>query len=146
MRIFDTNNIEIIQPDLTKGRLVEDKVFVKHHEAVEAVPEKFHYETIKEYPNGGKDVKRVIDIPGVEARDAWDEYEDILRFVPFTESELAVTRITELKQMLQDTDYHILKVVEGALTLADCEEIIAKRASWRKEINELESIILNQNE
>ena len=145
MRILDINNIEIANPDMTKGRLVEDKVFVQHHEAVEAVPEQFHYETIREYPNGGKDVEIVIDVPGVEAADAWDEYEDILRFVPFSEAELAAIRIEELKQMLQDTDYHILKVVEGALTLADCEEIMAKRASWRKEINELEVVISNQN-
>ena len=145
MRILDINNIEIANPDMTKGRLVEDKVFVQYHEAVEAVPEQFHYETIREYPNGGKDVEIVIDVPGVEAADAWDEYEDILRYIPFTEVELATSRIAELKQKLQDTDYHILKVVEGALTLDDCTEIMAERASWRKEINELE-IVINQNE
>lgn len=146
MRIFNDKNIEIIEPDLSKGRLVEDKRFVKHHEAVEAIPEQFHYETIAEFPNGGKSVEVVIDVPGVQAADAWDEYEDILRFVPFTDSELAINRIEELKQKLQDTDFHILKIVEGAKTLADCEEIIAKRASWREEINELEIIISNQNE
>lgn len=143
MRTFDNNNNEIMTPDITKGRLVEDKLFIKHHEAIEAVPEQFHYETIREYPNGGKDVVRVIDVPGVQAVEAWDEYEDILRFIPFTEVELATNRIEELKQKLQDTDFHILKIVEGAKTLADCAEIIAKRASWRKEINELENTVLN---
>lgn len=145
MRIFNINDVEIFEPDMTKGRLVSDKRFVTHHEALEEVPDKWHYETIKEYPNGGKEVKRVIDVPGVRAQDAWDEYEEILRFIPFTELELATNRIAELKQKLQDTDYHILKVVEGALTLDDCTEIMAERASWRKEINELE-IVINQNE
>lgn len=146
MRIFNHNNIEISEFDTSKGRLVTDRVFVRHHEAVDAIPDKFHYETLAEYPNGGKDIIKIIDTPGTPAADAWDEYEDILRFIPFTDSELAANRITELKQKLQDTDFHILKIVEGAKTLADCEEIIAKRASWREEINELEIIISNQNE
>jgi hypothetical protein len=136
--MFNTDNIEVFEPDLTKGKLVPDKRFVIHHDAVEEIPEVGHYNTIMEYPNGGKDVEWVVDTPGVKAQDAWDEYEDILRFVPFTELELATNRIAELKQKLQDTDYHILKVVEGALTLDDCTEIMAERASWRKEINELE--------
>lgn len=138
MRIFDINDIELFEPDMTKGRTIKDKRFVTHHEAIEAVPEQGHYETTKEYPNGGKDVEWIIEVPGVKAQDAWDEYEEILRFVPFTELELATNRIAELKQMLQDTDFHILKIVEGAATLTECTEIIGKRASWRKEINELE--------
>lgn len=138
MRIFNANNIELIEPDLTKGRLVPEKRFVAHHEAINYVPDQFHYEVVKEYPNGGKDVKKVIDIPGTPAQEAWDEYEDILRFIPFTEAELATNRIAELKQKLQDTDFHILKIVEGATTPNDCADVIAKRASWRKEINELE--------
>lgn len=146
MRIFDINNVEIFEVDLTKGQLKKDRIFITHHDAVDCIEEQGHYVTIAEYPNGGKDVEWIIDVPGVQAADAWDEYEDILRFVPFTEIELAANRITELKQKLQDTDFHILKIVEGAKTLADCEEIIAKRASWRKEINELEIIISNQNE
>lgn len=143
MRIFNIEGVELIEPDMTKGYLVEDKRFVTHHEAIEEVPEQFHYDVVKEYPHGGREVVKVVDVPGVQAVEAWDEYEDILRFVPFTEVELASNRIKELKQKLQDTDFHILKIVEGAKTLADCEEIIAKRASWRNEINELENTVLN---
>lgn len=138
MRIFDTNDVELFEPDMTKGRTVNDKRFVTHHEAIRKIPEVGHYNVIAEYPNGGKDVEWVVDIPGTEARDAWDEYEDILRFIPFTELELAANKIAELKQKLQDTDFHILKIVEGAATLSECAEVITKRASWRREINELE--------
>lgn len=81
-----------------------------------------------------------MDTPGVDAREAWDEYEDILRFVPYTAVELAQRRITELKGYLQNTDYMILKVVEGAISLAEITETVKKRAIWRKEINELETI------
>lgn len=138
MRIVDENNNFIESYDETKGRLVNDRLFVCHHAAVEAVEEQGHWEVIAEYPNGGNDVEWIIDVPGEEAVEEWDEYEDILRFVLFTEKELAIARIAELKQKLFDTDYNILKIVEGAATLTEKADIIAQRAQWRKEINELE--------
>ncbi len=52
--------------------------------------------------------------------------------------ESAERRIQELKKNLADTDYNILKIVEGAATLDDMSDIIIKRSNWRKEINELE--------
>ena len=138
MRIFNELNELIESYDETKGYLKEDSLFVCHHEAVEAVEEQGHFETIAEYPNGGKDVEWIIDVPAVEAKEAWDEYEDILRFIPFTANDLAIQRITTLKQKLSETDYNILKIVEGAATLTEMANIIAQRALWRKEINELE--------
>lgn len=89
MRILDADNREIASPDMALGRLEEDKILVAHHDAVEAVEEQWHYETIAEYPNGGKDVEKIVDVPGVEEKDAWDEYEDILRYIPYTPEELA---------------------------------------------------------
>ena len=138
MRIFDKNNILMDVYDETKGYLEKDSLFVCHHDAVEAVAEEGHYETIAEYPNGGKDVEWVVDVPGVEAKEAWDEYEPIWRFTAFSVAELASRRITELKQNLADTDYNILKIVEGAASVSEMASVIAKRASWRKEINQLE--------
>lgn len=138
MKMLDENGVEIFEYDPQKGRLHETDVFVKHHEEIKGVAEKGHYVTVKEYPNGGKEVEWVVDVPGVEAKEAWDEYETVLQFVPFTESEWAQFRIIELKQFLRETDYNILKIVEGATTLADCAAVILKRAAWRKEINEIE--------
>ena len=140
MRIFDHegNELQREKIDCKKGRLVEDKRFVRHHEAIEAVEEKGHWKIVKEYPNGGKEVEWVVDVPGVEAKAAWDEYEDILCFSPFDEETLRKARIAELKQFLRDTDYNILKIVEGVATLLDMAEIIKQRSEWRKEINELE--------
>lgn len=146
MRIFDENDNELFEYDRTKGHLKNDRLFIKHHPQLEAVQEEGHWETVAEYPNGGKDVKWVIDIPGVEAKDAWDEYEDILRYIPFTVQELAERRIAELKSMLTSTDYNIFKIVEGASTLTEMAEVIKKRASWRKEINELELKIGDKND
>ena len=78
----------IEHPDLTLGYL-KPGVRTVHHEAVEGVEEQWHYETVAEYPNGGKDVSRVIDVPGVEAKDAWDEEIEIQIYVPYTPEELA---------------------------------------------------------
>lgn len=89
MRIINADGVDIINPDLTKGRLVPDRAFVAHHEAVEAVAGHWHYETVKEFPNGGKEVKKVWDVEPVEGRAAWDEYEDVQRYIPYTPEELA---------------------------------------------------------
>ena len=101
MRILDENNVEITSPDLSLGHLVDDEVFVAHHPAVEEVREQWHYETIRVYPNGGKDVGKVVDVPGVEAKDAWDEYETIQRYVPYTEEELAALEEARKKPTLE---------------------------------------------
>ena len=102
MRILDLNGMELENPDLSMGYLTEEEILIAHHEAVEAVPEQWHYETIAEYPNGGKDVAKVIDAPGVEAQDAWDEYETIQRYVPYTEEELAAMEEARNKPTPQD--------------------------------------------
>lgn len=140
MRILDEldNELTADELDFSKGYLKEEKIFIKHHDAVSAVEEQGHYEIIKEYPNGGKDVEWIIDVPKVEAKEAYDEYEDIQRFVKFTQKELNSFRIEELKQKLNETDYCVLKIAEGSATYDDYSEIIAKRREWRKEINNLE--------
>lgn len=89
MRIFDENGVEIDSPNLDVGYLKRNMFLIAHHEAVDPVEEIGHYETVAEYPNGGKDVEWVVDVPGVEAKAEWDEYEEILRFVLYTEEELA---------------------------------------------------------
>ena len=48
-----------------------------------------HYETVAEYPNGGRDVRKVVDRPGVQAREAWTEQVPIQRYVRYTAEELA---------------------------------------------------------
>ena len=88
MKIIDSNGVEIANPDLTKGYLKPETQTV-HHDAVEAVEEASHYETIAEYQNGGKDVRKVVDVPGVAAKDAYDEEVEVQRYVLYTAEELA---------------------------------------------------------
>ena len=86
--IDDKTGLEIQNPDLTQGWL-HDETEAVEHPAQEGVPELSHYETVAEYPNGGKDVRKVIDREGVPAQDAWTEQVPIRRYIRYTAEELA---------------------------------------------------------
>lgn len=89
MDMYDEQGNPVTDYDLAKGRLEMQKR-MHHHEAVEAVEEQGHWETVAEYPEtGGKDVQWVVDAPGVEAREAWDEEETYWLYIPYTEEVLA---------------------------------------------------------
>lgn len=88
MKIIDINGNPMENPDLSLGWL-EDKTQTIHHDAVAGVEEVSHYETLAEYPNGGKDVQKVVDVPGVEAKDAWDDEEQVQVYHLYTAEELA---------------------------------------------------------
>lgn len=89
MDMYDEQGNPVTDYDPAKGRLEMQKR-MHHHEAVEAVEEQGHWETVAEYPEtGGKDVQWVVDAPGVEAREAWDEEETYWLYIPYTEEELA---------------------------------------------------------
>ena len=85
--IYNENMERIENPDLSLGYLT-DSTRTEHHEAVEGVQEVWHYETVAEYPNGGKDIQKVVDVPGVAAQAAWDEEVPIQIYVPYTQEEL----------------------------------------------------------
>ena len=89
MDMYDEQGNPVTDYDPAKGRLEMQKR-IHHHEAVEAVEEQGHWENIAEYPEtGGKDVQWVVDVPGVEAQEAWDEEETYWLYIPYTEEELA---------------------------------------------------------
>ena len=100
MKIIDSNGNPIETPDLTKGYLKRETQTI-HHDAVAGVEEVSHYET-ETLPDGtpaiyydtdgrekGRDVRKVVDVPGVEAQEAYDEEVDVQRYVLYTAEELA---------------------------------------------------------
>lgn len=87
MKIIDENGAALENPDLTLGWL-RDETEAVEHPAQAGVPELSHYETVAEYPNGGKDVRKIIDREGVPARDAWTEQVPIQRYILYTAEEL----------------------------------------------------------
>ena len=130
--------------DLSKGKL-ENDTLIEHIPEQQEIQGQWHYKTIKEYPNGGKDVEKVIDVVGQPYIAEHDEVEDILVYKPFSEQEIKViennNRISELKQKLAETDYVCMKFVDGEITQAEYAETWQKRKQWREEINKLEKEI-----
>lgn len=99
--VYDKDGNLIENPDLSLGRLKADTRTV-HHDAVEGVEEVWHWKTIAEYPNGGKDVQKVVDVPGVEAKEAWDEKIPIYIYIPYTDEELAAIEEEKNKPSIDD--------------------------------------------
>lgn len=86
MKIFDAAlEHELQNPDLTRGRLEPARRVTVHHDAVPAsVRREVMADTITaDCPNG---LRQEITTP---AQDAWDEYEEVQRYVPYTAAELA---------------------------------------------------------
>ena len=143
MKVYNHDKTEILTDyDLDKGYLKSDILETEIAEQ-QAVEEKWHYEVIKEYPNGGKDIKKVIDVEGKPYIAAHTEIEEIQIYVPYTEEELARMsanrEIAELKAKLQKTDYQAIKYAEGVMSAEEYAETKAQRQEWRKRINELEA-------
>jgi hypothetical protein len=109
MRVFNENKTEELKEyDLEKGYLKADKIFVKHHEAIQAVEEQGHYETIAEYPNGGKEVKWVVDVVGVVGKEGYDEYEDIQVFIPYTLEETIERKKEQLRAQREKECFSVI--------------------------------------
>ena len=85
--VYDQQGNLLTEYDLNLGRL-EASFRMEHHPAVEGVEEVWHWEVVREYPNGGKDVAKIIDVPGVQAQAAWDEEIPIYVYIPYTQEEL----------------------------------------------------------
>lgn len=110
MKIYNESKTEILtEVDYELGHLEPDKIVVAHHDAVPATPEVTvkeiadkivadggavteirgkWYEILQKY-DFGMDVKLIEPIPAVPAKEAYDEYENIYVFVPYTKEELA---------------------------------------------------------
>lgn len=118
MKIIDETGAVVENPDLTLGYLTDDTQPLEHP-AQEAVAEVAHYETVAEYPSGGRDVQRVVDVPGVPARPAWTEQLPIKRYIRYTAEELAAQEEARKKQEAKDKLPETVEALRAALADAD---------------------------
>lgn len=104
MRIFNEDKTQEIESfDEKLYYLKPDKLFIKHHEAVEEVQQKSHYEVVRtNEKTGGVEYKEVIDVEHQSAKEAYDEYEDIQVIVPYSEKQLNQFRLSELEYWFDD--------------------------------------------
>lgn len=145
MRIFNQDKtVELTEYDLEKGFLKDDVIETDVPEQP-AVEEVWHYETVRVYKNGGRDVKKVIDVEGSPYVPAHVDIEHIGIYVPYTERELACMaaqrEIAELKANLRETDYRAIKFAEGVISSEEYAPDKALRQAWRERIGELEIIL-----
>lgn len=127
MKILDETGAIIENPDLTLGYLVGDTEPLAHP-AQQAVAEIAHYETVAEYPSGGRDVRKVVDVPGAAAKAAWTEQVPIKRYVRYTAAELDAREqarkeqeaqaklpgtVAELARQLTDLQLALCELYEG---------------------------------
>lgn len=111
MKVYNENKTEILEIyDLELGYLKYDKILKERHEAVPEVPaitveakiaeitanggkvEEIggkQYKVVEEFPNGGKTVEEIKETPAIPAKEAYDEYEDIKVYIPYTTEQLA---------------------------------------------------------
>ena len=116
MRILNEQNFELKENDidLKNGYVVEETIIRQDASPIDDVT-KFAY--------------------------ADEDYETILRYIVIPEEQKISTSIAELKQRLSDTDYVVIKIAEGAATVDEYADVIKQREQWRKEINDLESVL-----
>lgn len=94
MKVYNQEKTQILENyDLEKGYLVNDTITLPE---VQAVEEQGHYETIAEYENGGKDVKWVVEVEGVEYKP--ERQEEIIVYIPYTKQELAEKELNDLRE------------------------------------------------
>lgn len=129
--IYDVNFVRLDGYDPRAGKL-EQKSRVIHHDTVEAIVEQGHWETIAEYPaTGGKDVAWIVDVPGVECHEAYDEVEEYYAYVPYTAEELAAikekvdqpttdTRVSELEAENKSLKAQLKALSDRGEFLEDC--------------------------
>ena len=118
MKILDETGAVVENPDLTLGYLTDDTQPLEHP-AQEAVAEVAHYETVAEYPGGGRDVRKVIDVPGVPAQAAWTEQVPVQRYIRYTAEELAAQEEARKKQEAKDKLPETVAALRAALADAD---------------------------
>lgn len=114
MRILNEKHEEISmsEVDLSKGKMYVTRIIKPDAKPVDNI-EKFAY--------------------------ADDDYEEVQIFERIPDEILNQRRIQELKRMLSETDYVIVKISEGSATREEYSETIAERKKWREEINHLEN-------
>lgn len=123
MRILDENGKELTTYDAEKGYLTKEEIVIAHHDAVEAKAGKSHIEVVREYENGGKDVVTVWDEEPTEAKEAYDETEEIQRYHAYTEDELAERK--KAKEESESRQKKLDSLYNADMTFSDVVDAVA---------------------
>lgn len=133
MKVYSQDKIQVLETyDLSTGYLKNDTLTINQPEIAE-VKEQGHYEIIAEYENGGKDVKWVVDVKGVEYQPAKNYEENIYVYIPYTQDELLNLKANELRTRRANECFLIVnrgEVWYNKLTEEQKTELSAWYNSW----------------
>lgn len=118
MKILDETGTVVENPDLALGYLTDDTEEITHP-AVEGVEEQWHWETVTEYPNGGRDVQKIVDRPGIQAQEEWVEQVPIQRYIRYTAEDLAAQEEARKKAEAREKLPETVAALQAALADAD---------------------------
>lgn len=99
MKIYNeekTQELNENELDFEFGYLKPDKLFIAHHDAIEAREAVYQDRTVKE-ENGSVSVYKDLIAPAVEGKEEWDEYEDIHVYVPYSVEEIEERKLNTLR-------------------------------------------------
>lgn len=127
MKIYLQDKKTIIEnPDTGKGKLIPETIHV-HNDEVPFIADEGHYEVVKEYENGGKEMTFVIEKKGQEFKPSQEYDEDILIYIPYTQEELEQNELLLLR-MQRETE---------------CFSIINRGQPWYDKLTEEQKTELN---
>lgn len=124
MRILDESGNELLDPDLTFGYLEEDKLFIRHHEAkpeISSIEVLDYEEPLQVFPTKGKLVNTKVIQEYQPAEEAWDEYEDIYRYISYSQEKIDEIK-AEIETAEKETEEHIKKQEEHEAFLNEAPE------------------------
>lgn len=127
MRTVDENGVDIESPNLNLGHLVSDKILIAHHPAQQERKRIVRLDIdnpTQTFPNGGKIVSEILEQEYSPAVEAWDEYEDIMRYVLYTTDELAVIA-EDKKRKEEERKRAEEEAAEAARKAAEREEFLS---------------------
>ena len=122
MKIYDeTLEHELTDPDLTKGRL-EDAQRTIHHPAQ---PRKTHREVMPGTVTAARPAGLLGVVEDAPCRSAWDERENVQRYIPYTQDELDAMAAAE-KAAQEAAEAQARQDAENAAKLARIDAIDAQ--------------------
>lgn len=121
MKIYNeekTQELDINTLDLENGYLMNDRKVILHHEATEA-RDAVYIDRPEKLSNGSTQIWKDLVSPAIEAKDAWDEYEEIQVYKLYTEEEYKdrlrskrVKLLTAFDKYKSNVDYGIERETE----------------------------------
>ncbi len=108
MKVYNQDKTQILETyDLEKGYLVPSTI-VNTTSEIQEKKEVGHFVTKATYPNGGKDVEWVVDVPGVKYQPAKTVVEDIYIYIPYTAGDLAEIELNKLREKREQECFPVI--------------------------------------